>query len=179
MKCVILGIMISILLTGCGRGQNSKVTVLKELFKERPDTNVTESPEYNFSSFAGTVWKTKVEVALADLEAYTGRHQKTLLAPQHFDPTHPKYLRPSSMQTFEVLPVGTRLKFERLMFDNGIGSRLWIIALLGDRAHAASFERTKFIYVDRHLLAENRFTFPGSSDSNVWGVNPDLLEKAE
>jgi hypothetical protein len=36
------------------------------------DTDITKSPDYNFSSFSGTVWKTKVKLALADVEEYTG-----------------------------------------------------------------------------------------------------------
>lgn len=159
LKYVIFGIttlIMILLLNGCGR---------------RPDTDVTSSPKYNFSSFAGTVWKTKVKVALADLEAYTGEHHITLLAPDAFDPTHPKYRPPPNMEKMiAVLPVGTRLRIERLMQDNGDWGGVRI---------TASLEGERDVYLDRSLLAKNRFIRPGDSDSKEWGVDPDLLEKVE
>jgi hypothetical protein len=159
MKKVLFGIvilaMISILLNGCGR---------------RPDTDATSSPRYNFSLFAGTVWKTKVKVGLADIKAYTGRHQVTVLAPEDFDPTHPKYRPPGDMQMIAVLPVGTRLRIEQLMQDNGNWGGVWV---------TASLEDGKVVYLSDYLLAKNRFTWPGESDSKEWGVDPEILEKAE
>jgi hypothetical protein len=134
----------------------------------RPDTDVTTSPQYNFSKFAGTVWKTKVKVALVDLKRYTGRHDTALLPPQYFDTTHPEYMPPVDMQMIAVLPVGTRLRIERLMQDNGNWGGVWV---------TASLEDGKVVYVERVLLAKNRFIFPGRSDSKDWGVDPDLLEK--
>src|SRR5712664_4145070 len=108
MKNVVLGIMIlamiCIFLNGCG--QSPEVAMLKQ----RPDTDVTSSPQYNFKSFAGTVWKTKVKVALADLKQYTGKHDLNLLVPKHFDPTHPGYTPAHHMQIIAELPIGTRLR---------------------------------------------------------------------
>jgi hypothetical protein len=94
--------MISFFLNGCG---------------QRQDTDVTSAPEYNFSLFAGTVWKTKVKVGLADLKQYTGKHDLNLLVPKHFDPTHPEYFPAHDMQIIAVLDPGTRLRIERLMRD--------------------------------------------------------------
>jgi hypothetical protein len=70
----------------------------------------------------------------------------------------------------DVLPVGTRLRIERLMQDNGN----W-----GGVRVTASLEDGKVVYLDEDLLAKNRFLCPGESDSKDWGVDPDMLEKAE
>src|SRR5258708_28195135 len=97
--------MASFFLNGCGQAPNPF-----KGYKQPPDTDVTSSPEYNFASFAGTVWKAKVKVGLADLKRYTGRLDTVLLAPADFDPTDPKYRPPDDMQLIGVLPVGTRVR---------------------------------------------------------------------
>jgi hypothetical protein len=140
----------------------------------RPDTDVTSSPEYNFKAFAGTVWKTKVKVALADLKQYTGKHDLNLLVPKHFDPTHPEYTPAHHMQIIAELPIGTRLRIERLMKDNGEWGGVRVVAVLQDETYSE-----KTVYLDNMLLAKNRFIWIGWSDSKDWGVDPDMLEKAE
>ena len=160
MKKVIFGMlifaMISIFLSGCGR---------------RPDTDVTSSPEYNFSSFAGTVWKTKVKTALADVKLYTGRRVTYVLPPRSYDPAHPHYSPPPELEQINsVLPVGTRVRIEGLMKDNGTAGLLFVIG---------SLEDGKVVYLSDYLLAKNRFVFPGWSESKEWGVDPEILEKAE
>src|SRR5262245_31200547 len=93
-------------LNGCGRGANVA------MFKQRPDTDVTLSDEYNFADFACTVWKTKVKMALGDIEAYTGEHHITLLPPRSYDPAHPNYTPPPCLdRVIVVLPVNTRFQF--------------------------------------------------------------------
>lgn len=141
---------------------------------QRPDTDVTSSPKYNFSSFAGTVWKTKVEVALADLKQYTGRHDLNLLVPIHFDPAHPNYMPAHDMQIIAVLPPGTRVRIKQLIQDNGSWGGLRVAAVLEDETYSQ-----KTVYLDDMLLAKNRFIWDGWSDSKEWGVDPDMLEKAE
>jgi|SRR6266852_4885832 len=157
MKNAIFGIMIlamiTIFLNGCGRG---------------PEMDVTSSPRYNFSLFGGTVWKTKVKVALVDCEQYTGRHAKTIVPPDCFDPAHPKFIPRPNMQVIRVLPVGTRLRIERLMEDNGN----W-----GGVRVTASIEDGEAVYLEDGMLARNRFLSPGGSKSSDWGVDPDMLEK--
>jgi hypothetical protein len=149
-------VMISIFLAGCGR---------------RADTDVTSSPQYNFSKFAGTAWKTKVKVAVADVKRYNGQTEVTLLPPARFDQDDPEYARlPQLQNIIEVLPVGTRLRIERLMKDNGNWG--------GVRVNA-SLEDGRVVYLSDSLLAKNAFLFPGSSDSKEWAGNPDMLEKAE
>src|SRR5437879_3531773 len=94
---------IALLLTGCGPSPEANV---KQLYRPSTDKNVTSSPEYNFSSFVGTIWKTKTKTAVADLKRYTGAHETKLLAPDAFDSTHPKYNPPANMQIIAVLPPG-------------------------------------------------------------------------
>ncbi len=153
MKKVLFGIMIlamiAIFVNGCR------------------DSDVTSSPKYNFSSFAGTVWKTKVKVALANT-GWRGMHDPSLLAPKFFDPTHPEYTPSRSDEIITVLPIGTRVRIERLMQDNVDWGGVWVMG---------SLEDGKPVIVERHLLAKNRFLSTGSSKD--WGVDPDMLEKAE
>ena len=81
-----------------------------------------------------------------------------------------------------ILPIGTRLRIERLMFDNGEGSQLWVTASLDDGTYPK-----KIVYVNWGLLAENRWIGgphpgvphpPGSETSRTWTVNPKYLESA-
>ncbi len=156
--------MMSFFLNGCGQAPNP--------FKQPPNTDVTSSPEYNFSPFAGTVWKTKVKVGLADIKSYKGEHEITLLAPNGFDPTHPEYRPPENMQMVAVLPVGTRLRIERLMKDNGSWGGLLVTAVLEDGSYSQ-----QTVYLSNYLLGKNRFLWQGDTDSTDWDVNPDMLEK--
>lgn len=130
-----------------------------------PDTDVSSSPSYNFSSFTNTAWKTKSNVALADLEQYTGRHALTLVAPQTFDPATPQF-HPLNMRVISVLPVGTRLRIGRLMEDNGNWGGVRVTAILNDGRE---------VNIDEQLLAKNQYFF--NSHSTNWGVNPEMLEK--
>jgi hypothetical protein len=83
------------------------------------DEDVTKSPKYNFGSFAGTTWKTKVSVALADIERYTGEHQINLMSPRRFDPTVTNYAPVSGAKILTVLPAGTVIRIERFVMDGG------------------------------------------------------------
>ena len=69
-------------------------TLVVTMINSQQPTDVTASPNYNFSSFSGTVWKTKVKMALADIKEYTGVHHMYLLAPKHFDSTQSDYIPP-------------------------------------------------------------------------------------
>lgn len=140
------------------------------------ETDVTRVARYNFSSFAGTAWKTRVKVALGDVKAYTGAHHLELLAPWEFDRADPNYWAPTHFHIIRILPVGTRIRIDRLMFDNGEGSQDWVTASLDDGTH---------VYVSWGLLAENEWIGgghpgvphpPGSKTSTAWGVNPKYLE---
>src|SRR5260370_38715831 len=76
--------MASFFLNGCGQAPNPF-----KGYKQPPDTDVTSSPEYNFASFAGTVWKAKVKVGLQDLKGYTGSLDKAHHAHENFHPQDP------------------------------------------------------------------------------------------
>ena len=156
--------------SGCGQSSDPYAPV-KKLFKPSPDTDVTSSPWYNFPSFAGTVWKTKVKTAVAESKRYTGALEIQLLAPVHFDPTHPKYYPPNDLKLMTVLPVGTRLRIERLMKDNGAWGGVLVTATVEDGTNT---QRTMFL--DNTLLAHNQYLMNELKATN-WGVNPEMLEK--
>lgn len=137
-----------------------------------PYIDVTESPKYNFSSFAGTVWKTKIKVAVIDVKRYTGSHELALFPPSSFDPTDAKYRPVPYGKTLEIMPVGTRLRIERLMEDNGSWGGVEVTVRLESEAYSG-----KTVYIDRELLAKNRFLFPGWGPSTNWGVDLSMLEK--
>ncbi|MEP6663892.1 MAG: hypothetical protein ABJC04_09540 [Verrucomicrobiota bacterium] len=154
---------------GCGKAPD--FSSLKG-YKQPPDTDVSSDIKYNFSSFVGTVWKTKVNVALADLKQYTGQHDLNLLIPKHYDPTHPEYTPATDMQIIAVLPIGTRVRIDRLMRDNGNWGGLRVTAILEDGTNSQ-----KTVFLERMLLSNNQFIARGPTSSTNWDVNPDMLEK--
>lgn len=166
--------MASVLFNGCGKSSRD-TELLNELknYKQPPDSDVTTSPEYNFSAFSGTVWKTKVKVALASYKEYTGVHHVYLFVPERFDINQPDYTPLNDMEIIDVLPPGTRVRIVQLVQDNGVGSQLWIKASLLDVTNSE-----KDVYLDHLLLASNRFIARGPTSSTNWGVNADMLESA-
>lgn len=137
-----------------------------------PDTDVTPSPHYNFSSFSGTVWKAKVKTVIGDVKRYTNEHALTIFPPEAFDPTHPKYRPVHDMRIITELPVGTRLRIGRLMKDNGNWGGVRVTVTLENGTYS-----NRLVYLDRMLLAQNRFITPAWSASTNWDVNPEMLEK--
>ncbi len=154
--------------SGCGKASNP-YSAIRKLYQPSPDTDVSADPKYNFSSFTGTVWRTRVTMAVADLRRYTGAQDITILAPMHFDPTHSEYIPPSDMQgIISVLPAGTHLRVETLMRDNGAGSILLVTGtLLGETNSQGK------AFLDGSLFTRNRWI--GFVDSTNWSMNPDLL----
>ena len=155
--------------TGCGESADVKAA-LKELYKPKLDVDVSSSPEYNFSSFTNTVWKTKVKVAIADLKGYKGDWKPYLLTPYHFDPAEPRYTPIPGMKLNGLLPVGTRLRVERLMHDPGVGGELRVEAMLLDVTNSE-----EVVTLGNQFLAKNRY-FDAVTNSE-WTVNPEILEK--
>ena len=149
-KAIVISLaMISFFLDGC-----------------RPkDSNVTLSPQYNFASFVGTVWKTKVKLGLVEKKHYTGRFNLHLLALEHFDPTYPEYMDEVETRFVAVLEAGTCLRVDRLMEDNGVWGGVRITVALDGKSYT-----NKTIYVDRLLLANNQFIDIGSTSSTNWSV---------
>lgn len=172
-QIIILQIMVMAVVfsNGCGKSSDKYINELKN-YKKPPDTDVTFSPEYNFSSFSGTIWQAKVKMALADFKEYTGVHHTYLFIPKRFDSTQPDYRPLPDMKIITVLPPSTRLRIGQLIKDNGIGDQLWVTGTLVDVTNSE-----KIIYLDHLMLANNVFISLGPTSSTNWGVNPDMLEK--
>lgn len=139
------------------------------------DEDVTLKPEYNFTSFAGTVWKTKVKLALANQRRYTGDHQIFLLAPSRFDPSVSDYIEVSADEIITVLPLGTLVRIDRYTVDHGPGNanNVWATVFSGEYAK-------KTVILDKLLLSDNQWLWPGGRYSSTnWGVNSNMLEKAD
>ncbi len=137
----------------------------------RPVEDLSSSPEYHFDSFSGTVWKTKVKVAVADINGTSPEPKTYLLEPKAFDPKHPEYTPPHNMQIIEVLPVGTRLRIEHLLMKKTFETTFaWVTVSLDDG---------RVIRLSDAFLAKTGFSWRGKFDAKDWGVNSDLLEKTE
>jgi hypothetical protein len=167
--------MASLFLNGCGKSSNKDTKELEELnnYKQPPDTDVTTSPEYYFSSFAGTVWRTRTKTALAEMKLYTGRQVMAFVSPKLFDPTDPEYraIPDTFLSVVTVFPPGAIVRIDRLIQDNGIGSTVWVIASLENETNS----QTTNLYLDEEFLANNSF-FRGPATLHRWGVNSDYLE---
>lgn len=160
--------LVAFFLTGCG---NPAEVAVKKLFRPSPDKDVTASPEYNFSPFTNTIWKTKVPTAIVNLKRYTGAPEAKLLTPQRFDPKHPRYSPPDGMQIIAILSPGTHLRIARLMEDQGAWGAVQVEAIIEDGTNAQ-----KTVYLEGYLLADNQWNRGQDAITN-WGVNSDLLEK--
>jgi hypothetical protein len=150
--------------SGCGESPES--VVRKKLFSPSPDKDVTASPEYNFSSLAGTVWKTRTKTAIGDAKIYTGAHTLALLPPDRFDPTDTNYGKIPDLKLIAVLPPGARLRITRLMKDRGAWGGVQVEGVVEDGTNAP-----KTVYVDRLFLFAN----PRWASYTNWGVNLDML----
>jgi hypothetical protein len=162
--------ILALLLSGCSRAPEQGV---KSLFQPSPDKDISASPALNFSSFAGTVWKTKTKVAIADLKRYTGVRQASLLPPDSFDPADPKYGQIPDMKMIAVLPPGTRLRITRLLQDQGAWGGVQVEVVLLDGTNAE-----KVLYLEPSFLAGNAWNRGPNSNTN-WNANPEMLEKVE
>jgi hypothetical protein len=173
---IISGIIIFTVISfspGCGKSSDPNITTLKN-YKQMPDMDVSSDPRYNFSSFAETVWDTKVKVAVADAKHYTGEHAINLLVPMHFDPTLPEFTPGVETHVLAVLPVGTRLRVGQLMKDNGIWGGVRVTATVDDEP---SMQKT--VYLDPMFFGENRYIGGGPNAVSItnWSVNPEMLER--
>jgi hypothetical protein len=161
-------------LNGCGKSSKDK-ELLDELknYKQPPDTDVTKNPDYFFSSFAGTVWRTRTRTALVEIKLYTGKRVIWFSPPLVFDPADPNYMPIAGMHVATVLPAGARICIDRLMQDNGIGGQVWVIASLENETNC----QTTNLYVSPTFLANNSF-FRGPITLHRWGVDSNYLEAA-
>ena len=154
--------MACLFLNGCG--------------KSLADTDETKNPNYFFSSFANTVWRTKTKTALAEMKLYTGKQVMGLVSPRLFDPTDSDYMAvpKTYLRVVTVLPPGATIRMDRLMQDNGIGSTVNVIVSLENETNC----QTTNLYLDTTFLANNSF-FRGPVTLHRWGVNSNLLEAAD
>lgn len=175
-------------LTGCGKSSNPYAALAK-LYQPSSDTDVSSLPQYNFVSFAGTVWTTKVITAVANQERYTGAPEVGLLAPKRFDPTDQDYSPATDKATMAnpgkdiiaVLPPGSRVQIERLMKDNGAWGGLMVTATVLSGTNA-----WKNVILDGLLLGNNQFMPRGwysardraRTGATNWEMNLDMLAPA-
>ena len=143
------------------------------MYKPQPFKDVTLSPEYNFSSFTGTVWKTKVKVAIVEVKLYTGAYETCL---RYWDEADPDYIAGPDDHIVAELAAGARLRIRRLTQDQGVAGFSQVEAVLEDGTNAQ-----KEVYLDPDLLAGNKWSGrrPETISITNWGVNPDMLEAAE
>ena len=131
------------------------------------DTDVSSSPKYGFASFSGTVWRTKVKLATGHLEGHT-----RLIPPIFFDKTDPRYLALPDLRELSILPIGSRVRIDRLIQDNGSWGGIQVTAMVDD---GTGIERK--VYLNTQLLAPNSFLDAIASSSKTWAVNSDMLGK--
>jgi hypothetical protein len=146
------------LLTSCGRLEEEDVTL---------------KPEYNFTSFAGTIWKTKVELAVEDSRRYTGERQLYLIALSRFDPSGSNYCGEGRDKIKTILPAGTLVRIDRYMKDHGIGNvnQVWGTVMNGEYAQ-------KSVVVDMQLFENNQWLWIGWPNlSTNWGMDPEMFQK--
>jgi hypothetical protein len=130
-------------------------------------SDVSGSPEYGFSSFSGTVWKTKVKLAIGESSG-----TKYILAPRNFDPSNPEYIPRVNSRVLFTIPAGTEVRIDRLLKDNGESGGVWVTATVVDGTKPPFTVR-----VDNLLLANNVFISRAPTRDRTWTMNPDLLEK--
>jgi hypothetical protein len=166
--------MASLFLNGCGKSSRD-AELINQLnnYKQPPDTDVTKNPDYFFSSFAGTVWRTRTKTALVEIKLYTGKQVIWFSPPLVFDPADPNYMPIAGMRVVTVFPAGARIRIDRLMQDNGIGSQVWLIASLENETNC----QTTNLYVSPTFLENNSF-FRGPTSLHRWGVDSNYLEAA-
>jgi hypothetical protein len=150
---LVLTAMISMLTSGCR------------------DSDETLSPRYNFSSFSGTEWKTKVKIAVAEIKQ--GSTMISLIPPDSFDTNNPDYNPIAGCTVISVLPVGSRIRIARLMQDNVDWGGVRVTAVVEDSSVSHGT-----IHVEPGLLLNNSYlSYGGPSSSTNWIMKPDFFEK--
>jgi len=132
------------------------------------DKDVTTLPQYNFSSFANTVWKTKTKTAIV----LYGSPPLLLWPPSRYDPAGSNYITLPNTRVLAVLPAGTRLRITRLMEDQGERGGVEVEGVVEDGTNTP-----KAVYVDKTFLANVWWASKGPTTNKTWGVNHDMLEK--
>lgn len=138
-----------------------------------PPLDVTQDQKYEFKDFQGTVWRTKVKVALADITRRQDRTQITMLPPCFFDRTHPGFISLHYLTIVQELPIGTKIRINRLMETFGNAGGVYVEATINDETAAK---------LNKEFINKNKFIYWYSNErdvSNNWGVNTEMLEKVE
>jgi hypothetical protein len=146
--------------------------VIVHSINQRSDSDVTTSPNYNFSSFAGTVCKTKTRTAIAEFKNYKRKLSLDLLPPQFFDTNDPKYTLVYPTRLVAFLPVGTRIRIDHLMEDNGARGGVNVFGIVLDGTNAQTQ-----VLLGRDFFGPNVFLHIGQSSSITWDVNTNWLER--
>lgn len=161
--------MAALCLSGCGEDPN--VTALRN-YKRAPDSDISADPDYNFSSFAGTVWRTKDRVALASVKLYTGAQVTYVVPPRAFDASRTDFRAPDgNVQIMSVLPAGARLRVDRLTREHGIGSLMFVIGELSDGTNTH-----KNVIVSNDLIASGP-THTLRAFTTNWVLKAELFEE--
>ena len=167
------------LVSGCEKSPKSPeeknpIAAVQQLFRPSPDKDVTAEAGYNFSPFAGTVWRTRTKTAIVESKRYTGAPDIKLFIPEHFDPAHPRYNPAREMRILAELPPGTRLRISRLLQDQGAAGFVQVEAILLDGTNAQ-----KAVFLDPLMLASNVYEGREPTTNRNWQVDSALLEPAK
>jgi hypothetical protein len=114
-----------------------------------------------------------VKVALADITRRQDRTQITMLPPCFFDRTHPGFISLYYLTIIRELPIGTKIRINRLMETFGNAGGVHVVASIDD---GTTFE------LNHHFSNKNKFihrSWDEKDVTNKWGVNPEMLEKVD
>ncbi len=137
-------------------------------------TDVSLAQDYNFKSFSGNKYRTKVEVAIAKIKTHSGETIEVIIPQDAYDDKHPEYNPPPFLEKVVAkLPIGFTIRIHALLKENGIAGLLRVQVSLEDDIDASS--KGKVVYIDRTMLTKNKFMYP-SSPANEWTVDSKLLE---
>ncbi|MBL8824096.1 MAG: hypothetical protein JNJ77_16035 [Planctomycetia bacterium] len=147
--------------------------VLPGRFFVDPPLDVTQEEKYEFKEFQGTIWRTKTRVVLADITDRQDRTEIIMLAPCSFDRNHPEYSPPYHLTVIKEIPIGTKIRINRLLETFGNAGGLDVEGTIDDG--------TTFQLCHR-FLNKNKFIYRYWDKKDViskWGVNQELLESVE
>ena len=145
--------------------------VVVHAINQQRDIDVTTSTNYNFSSFAGTVWKTKAPLAIEQVESYKGKQALVLFTSQFFDTNDPNYTSVPEAKMIRILPVGTRIRIEHLIEDHGLRGGVDVFGAVLDGTNTQSA-----VELGREFFSANWYVAYSSPKDTNWGANTNLLE---
>lgn len=139
-------------------------------FTIRPK-DVTFDPHYGFAPIAGTVWKTRAELAVIESDNLRLQQMGSLTRELYRKALADPKFRDGGQRVLAILPPGTRVRIERLVDIRGsLGLKIVHGSLL-DSPFAG-----KDMTISDALFLENDITSPGRSLPRRWEVSPEFLE---